>query len=203
MVFEKGHKSFHTYKSKQNLSIHAKLHKFGKHERTEEVKNNMYTKERSENLSKSLSGRKLSEEHRKHLCKKKCRGKTNVEKEFLRQIALKKVVDRTHNFLKSNRSKNWLPPCYIDGRSRNQTWARYGDDWFKIRHLILIRDKFTCQDCGKSNCLLHIHHKEMFMINKNNSLNNLITLCPQCHRKRDYLLIRKIKQKTIKNDTRK
>jgi len=53
----------------------------------------------------------------------------------------------------------------------------------KIRPLVLLRDDFTCQECGlKPNNIsrLHCHH---IIPNSDHSLDNLITLCMNCHGK--------------------
>ena len=93
--------------------------------------------------------------------------------------------------------KGQKPWNYIDGRSKNCSPARYGDDWSKIRLLVYIRDNFTCQACGlkmsKKTGPHHIHHKIPFLQTFDNSLKNLITLCPSCHRKEDARLIKQIK----------
>lgn len=74
---------------------------------------------------------------------------------------------------------------YIDGRSKEKGYANrlYGDDWFKIRELVLYRDNYSCRRCGKKQKLLHIHHIIPYLKSFDNSLNNLITLCPSCHRR--------------------
>lgn len=91
----------------------------------------------------------------------------------------KGVIPKTA-FKKGNRPWN-----YIDGRSKNKTPDRYGDDWFKIRRLIYERDNYTCQRCKKlmrnSKQAFHVHHIVPFLVSFDNSLNNLITLCKSCH----------------------
>ena len=72
---------------------------------------------------------------------------------------------------------------YLDGRSKKQTWNRYGTDWKKVREQVLIRDNKQCQICGRFEGRLEIHHKTPFLISKDNSLDNLITLCATCHRR--------------------
>lgn len=54
-----------------------------------------------------------------------------------------------------------------------------------IRKSVLERDNYECRKCGeedRSGKILEIHHKDPFFKNKNNNLNNLITLCSTCHR---------------------
>ena len=64
----------------------------------------------------------------------------------------------------------------------------YGKDWNRIRETIRRRDQFTCQSCGKieAGTAFHVHHKIPFKsftsIEHANQPDNLITLCPLCHR---------------------
>jgi 5-methylcytosine-specific restriction endonuclease McrA len=58
--------------------------------------------------------------------------------------------------------------------------------WKIIRNKILKRDKFSCQVCHRKNCKLNIHHIIPFRITKNNSFNNLITLCDSCHQIKEH-----------------
>ena len=62
----------------------------------------------------------------------------------------------------------------------------YGKDWKRQRKLAKERDKNTCQVCktsaneiGTKN--IDVHHIIPYMESKNNSLDNLITLCDKCH----------------------
>jgi 5-methylcytosine-specific restriction endonuclease McrA len=84
---------------------------------------------------------------------------------------------------------------YIDGRSKTKGWNRYGDDWRKIRERINKRDNYQCQLCGKFDCRLEVHHKIPFGITKDNSDENLITLCCKCHRTVDNLILKEFKNK--------
>jgi len=94
------------------------------------------------------------------------------------------------DYIKGDKHPRWR---YIDGRSYNKPPYRYGDDWDKIRYLVYLRDNFTCQDCGIKGIGLDIHHKVPFLINRDNSLNNLITLCRSCHMKREWLILKELK----------
>ena len=64
----------------------------------------------------------------------------------------------------------------------------YGADWKKIRNEVLSRDKHTCQVCGNIERYesFHVHHKIPIRSFPNaveaNKLDNLITLCPPCHK---------------------
>jgi len=50
-----------------------------------------------------------------------------------------------------------------------------------LRKATLLRDKFTCMDCGKKKCRLEAHHIIPRRVGGNDSIDNLITLCKTCH----------------------
>ena len=55
-------------------------------------------------------------------------------------------------------------------------------DWYTIRKDIYKRDNYECQRCKKHGGRLECHHIIPYRISNDNSENNLITLCPKCHR---------------------
>lgn len=85
------------------------------------------------------------------------------------------------------------PWNYIDGSSRNRFYALV--EWKKIAKKIYQRDNWTCQTCGKHGGVLNAHHKIPYSISKDNSLNNLITLCIPCHA-RIHMTLNNPKKKT-------
>lgn len=112
----------------------------------------------------------------------------------------KKWSEKKRNKVSGKKSYRYgqRPWNYIDGRSKTLGPGRYGDDWFKIRQLVLKRDNFQCRICGQKQVAflirLHIHHIIPFMINFDNSLKNLITLCPPCHRKIEAEIMKELKR---------
>lgn len=50
-----------------------------------------------------------------------------------------------------------------------------------LRIATLLRDNYTCQECGKQRVRLEVHHIIPRRFNGNNSIYNLITLCSDCH----------------------
>ncbi len=64
----------------------------------------------------------------------------------------------------------------------------YGPNWERTRKKVLQRDGSRCQVCGASgdHHPLHVHHIQPFRrfsdLETANQLQNLITLCPSCHR---------------------
>ncbi len=65
----------------------------------------------------------------------------------------------------------------------------YGPDWNKIRERVRARDGYKCQVCGapETSRQHDVHHKVPFRAfssrEEANRLENLITLCPSCHKK--------------------
>lgn len=56
-----------------------------------------------------------------------------------------------------------------------------GEDWHQKRMQALIRDRYTCQKCGSKE-KLSVHHLRKWKDTKDNSLENLISLCLKCHK---------------------
>ncbi len=110
----------------------------------------------------------------------------------------------THEFLGGEEIN--LPPTFlntvgywfsltshtIDKLKSQMVWHEggnaYGPDWENIRQQVLNRDGHQCQVCGASGNKqpLHVHHIQPFKTFTNlsaaNRLQNLISLCPSCHR---------------------
>lgn len=59
-------------------------------------------------------------------------------------------------------------------RDRYLSKRRYGGN----RGKVLNRDNYSCVVCGKETDMC-VHHKDKNL--KNNKVNNLVTLCRQCH----------------------
>ena len=80
----------------------------------------------------------------------------------------------------------------------HQLWSNdpnyYGPQWLAIRQMVRQRDQFTCQMCGalEVDRAHHVHHKiplrSFTSLELANSLDNLITLCPNCHRKAELVV---------------
>lgn len=74
--------------------------------------------------------------------------------------------------------------CWRGGK---HSWR--GGDWREVVKLIRERDRYTCQCCGMTQdeslevykTQIQIHHKVPYRLTKDNSLENLISLCNKCH----------------------
>jgi len=52
-----------------------------------------------------------------------------------------------------------------------------------LRIATLMRDNYTCQECNKKDCKLEVHHIVPRRLKGSDSIDNLITLCEDCHDK--------------------
>lgn len=64
-------------------------------------------------------------------------------------------------------------------------WQYQKSNWLdeNLRKAVILRDNCKCMECGKSNCVLEVHHIVPKRLNGKNNLGNLITLCSSCHDK--------------------
>jgi DEAD/DEAH box helicase domain-containing protein len=73
----------------------------------------------------------------------------------------------------------------------------YGPLWEAIRKLVKRRDEYRCRLCGvkENDQSFHVHHKIPFRrfasAEQANEMDNLITLCPACHRETEENLRKK------------
>jgi DEAD/DEAH box helicase domain-containing protein len=64
----------------------------------------------------------------------------------------------------------------------------YGENWLQQKLLVRARDQYRCQNCGaaEDGRVHDVHHRTPFRTFRDykeaNQLENLITLCPACHR---------------------
>lgn len=108
--------------------------------------------------------------------------------------------------LRENHSKYWLGkkrPGYRtnNGKKFSEEWKRKislshkGDknpSWkggisFKLQPMVLIRDNYTCQICGLSDKeIMEVDHiiPRIIAPQLYKELSNLMTLCPNCHRRK-------------------
>ena len=76
---------------------------------------------------------------------------------------------------------------FIESGSNSHESNKYGKEWNNIKQTVRERDKNICQNCGKigTSINLDVHHIKPFKSfddpKQANQLENLITLCKQCH----------------------
>ena len=99
------------------------------------------------------------------------------EIEFCKKILpIKDTVLETGKFDTQLMEKPWLQQY----KWAYQRGVNYG--YANAREHALVRDKYTCQCCGKKNCRVEAHHIVFRSKNGSNDLENYITLCEGCHK---------------------
>jgi len=89
--------------------------------------------------------------------------------------------------------KGMIPWNYVDGRGKFKRHSIYGEDWEEIKHIVHLRDNFSCQHCSTIKKRLDVHHKIPFRYTQDNSLDNLISLCRKCHMKEEHKISKELK----------
>jgi len=145
------------------------------------------------NLSDSHKGYVMPEEQKRKIGE----GSSNAWKrpeyrEKYSKTAKRKLMDGTHSIYQ-----------IIKERRKNARIDEYDlrkEEWTKLRKKIKARDNHTCQSCGKKNIVLHCHHIIPYAASKDNSEDNLVSLCPACHSSIEYFTKRALEYKEAGND---
>ena len=102
--------------------------------------------------------------------------------------AIIRVVNRICKWIRV--TGHWLEDVSIDIRALTDGYKPYKWQYQKssrldenLRKAAILRDGCKCKECGKSNCVLEVHHINPKRLNGSNTLGNLITLCSKCHQK--------------------
>ena len=56
-------------------------------------------------------------------------------------------------------------------------------DFYNVKSAVLNRDNYTCQICGEKDSRLEVHHIQFRSKGGSNRMDNLVTLCSNCHGK--------------------
>ena len=108
-------------------------------------------------------------------CSIKCSGtligKDNLKSPYIREALVKKFKKQREQKQQGVLNNNW----------------KVGVSYPFVKKCVLIRDKYTCQNCNFSEPEImevdHIKPKSEYPELKKD-MNNLITLCPNCHRRK-------------------
>jgi 5-methylcytosine-specific restriction endonuclease McrA len=144
-------------------------------------------------FGKKEYAKKYNKEHRKecNLSKKKWRENHPEKWKAIREKYCKENREKIN---KHNREYNRKHKKEINERRKKKYWEwraitpyknNYRNGWETLRVIVLKRDNYTCQICGKKK-KVEVHHKDRTGSNRlakemNNDLDNLITLCHKCH----------------------
>ncbi|HWQ03902.1 MAG TPA: DEAD/DEAH box helicase [Longilinea sp.] len=115
-----------------------------------------------------------------------------------RETLGQELLDLPPNHLRTTGYWFTLVDEAIDYLRQNQLWTNdannYGSNWNNVRQLVRERDQFTCQMCGapETDRPHHVHHKvplrSFVSLEQANNLENLVTLCPSCHRRAELVV---------------
>lgn len=121
-------------------------------------------------MSEARRGRPLSEETCRKLSEARFRRKRDFG--YLNSPEARRKMSLAH---RGENNHNWKGGYYE---------PYYGPDWQYQRRLARERDDYTCicglEEDGREH---DVHHIVPYRISKDNSQNNLWTLCPKCHRR--------------------
>lgn len=174
------------------------------------MKGKHQSEEAKEKISKALKGRilpkgkKMSEETKKKMSDmRKGIMPKNINLLIQKAIKFKKGdipwIKGKHHTTETNEKNSLAHKGKMMGENNprytgyiNKKYKIRMIDWLLLRQIVLERDNFTCQDCGKTHheVKLDVHHKIPFRVSQDNSLNNLITLCRSCHMRTEAILIK-------------
>ena len=102
--------------------------------------------------------------------------------------AILRVLNRINKYI--NISEYYLEDVMIDIRAITDGFKPYKWQYQKtnrldenIRKAVILRDKNKCMECGKTNCMLEVHHIVPKRLKGSNTIRKLISLCSVCHDK--------------------
>lgn len=106
-----------------------------------------------------------------------------------RKCEIEKAATNGHRHMCSRSCRNAATSKLLGGDGSWETGGKRGParkrgkDWRHAKAAALDRDSHTCQQCG-STSRLEVHHWEPYFISFDNSLDNLVTLCKDCHKEK-------------------
>jgi len=126
----------------------------------------------------------------RRFCSKQCKCKDKDYRELMdtvlrNQVKTEKQIDQCKEMGKSNNGKHNSKETEFKCEEQNPNWKggteKYrGKDWKIQREKALKRDGYACRRCDTKDNLT-VHHLTRYSKSKDNSLDNLITLCRRCH----------------------
>ncbi len=93
---------------------------------------------------------------------------------------------KVHNNFGYYNKSYWEESSLRQGRVNKNNYKKFlqGAYWKVVRKLVLTRDNYTCVECGCKN-FLQVHHRTYeHHRNEINHLEDLETLCRECHEKK-------------------
>lgn len=117
--------------------------------------------------------------------KRTCRLAPSIKQ---KKDAILRVLYQLNNWI--DIQEYYLEDVCIDIRAMTDEYKPYRWQYQKsnrldenLRKATILRDGCRCQECGKSNCILEVHHIRARRYGGADTIRNLITLCKKCHDK--------------------
>ena len=108
-------------------------------------------------------------------------------RQFQKRVSeIRKAETNGHRHMCSRACRNIATSKLLGGDGSWTIGGKYGParnrgiDWRYAKAAALDRDNNTCQQC-EATTNLEVHHWEPYFISFDNSLDNLVTLCRDCH----------------------
>ena len=129
------------------------------------------------NLSKALKGRKMTPEWRKKMSEAQKRRYLNGRtKEHSKNISLGKIGKP--NLSRRGKNSNW----WRGGVTTEDRKRLTSTIWERLRLKIIERDGRRCNICGIFPERIEVHHIVPWRLSHDDSEENLMAVCPKCHR---------------------
>ena len=141
-------------------------------------------------ISRTLTGRKLSEEHRERMRLSLIKNHKKLSIEDRLKVSESKKGSKSH--------------FWKGGRTQESLLIRSSVEYKLWREAVFERDKYTCVWCGDNRGgNLNADHIKPFSLypELRFAIDNGRTLCIPCHRKTDTYGMNNIKSKSLKNQT--
>lgn len=165
-----------------------------KHKTTKDTCRSCAAKNRSDIRVPWNKGRKLSDNHIEKL-RFASTGKTHTKESKIKMSKARDGVppwnkgikigpySKEHRIAISCSKQNINIEDFKDFKQKDNERLRKQFNTAGLHKTCFIRDNYTCQICGKSGGTLNAHHIEPWNVNieLRFNINNLITLCVQCH----------------------
>ena len=108
----------------------------------------------------------------------------------------KEKISKKHKGLKHTSETKIKISKSLGGRRKERFYGMTKSEWRETQLRIKQRDNFTCQSCyikGTSKTL-NVHHIKPYKFSKDNSDDNLTTLCIPCHGSIEYFTLKQYQE---------
>lgn len=147
--------------------------------------------------------KKLSESHKGYVPTEEQKKKQSLAsnsfmrkpetREYYRLRSKERFANGTHNMIKIIKIRQ--------SNARIDEYDLKKSEWKSLRTQRLILDGYTCQVCGADLTVTqyNVHHRIPFAISKDNSIDNLVSLCIPCHGREEFKIKSQLFPKNVQH----